>query len=241
MKFKFFIQKAVAVIAALLLSVCTLGSAGSATAESTAALGDVDMDGIITGHDSAMVSHYLYVDAASLTDEQLVLADMNEDGTIDQTDADLIHEQEAYTIGDVNLDGETNMQDAREILLYYAAMASGTSVEEQSEAYAEILEAGENQAEHQLYRNLLIGMELVSEGEILDADKISAYADSVSEVCYDLMDVNADGTVDIVDADRTLTAYAIEMSGWDFYFTGYYDDVTRYDLAYSPAGHPAQG
>ncbi len=212
----------------------------SASAESANIRGDVDMDGIITGHDSALVSHYLYVDADSLSDEQLALADMNEDGTVDQTDADLIHEQEAYAIGDVNLDGEVDVNDAMTILVYYAKTASGTSVEEQSEKYAEILEAGENQPDYQLYYNLLRGMAFVSEYETLDEDEIAFYTDSISTVCYNLMDVNADGEVNLLDPDRTLSAYVLTMCGWDFYYTSYGSDVTRYDLA-STEGHPGFG
>ncbi len=54
------------------------------------------MDGVITGHDSALVSRYLMLGDIELTEEQLTLADINEDGTVDQTDADLIHDVEVY-------------------------------------------------------------------------------------------------------------------------------------------------
>ena len=53
-------------ISAVLAGVMALAalpvSAMSASAEGAYALGDVDMDGFITGHDAAMVTHALYVD-----------------------------------------------------------------------------------------------------------------------------------------------------------------------------------
>jgi len=66
------------------------------------ALGDVDMDGFITGHDAAMVTHALYVDNEALTAEQLKLADVNGDGVVDQSDADWIHENQVYELGQMD-------------------------------------------------------------------------------------------------------------------------------------------
>ena len=64
------------------------------------------MDGVVTGHDTAMVSRYVLDDTYTLTDEQLKLADVNEDGVVDQADADkLHHEMQVYELGDVDLNG----------------------------------------------------------------------------------------------------------------------------------------
>ncbi|MFR3811396.1 MAG: dockerin type I repeat-containing protein [Ruminococcus callidus] len=54
----------------------------------------MDMDGVITGHDAAVVSRYLHVDNTLLNADQLALADVNGDGVVDQADADWIHENE---------------------------------------------------------------------------------------------------------------------------------------------------
>ena len=90
-------------ISAVLAGVMALAalpvSAMSASAEGAYALGDVDMDGFITGHDAAMVTHALYVDNEALTAEQLRLADVNGDGVVDQSDADWIHENQVYALG----------------------------------------------------------------------------------------------------------------------------------------------
>ncbi len=82
--------------------------------------GDVDQDGLITGRDAAMVSQYddgiLKLD---LTEEQLLLADMNSDGAVDSADAALIYEQQEYELGDVGMNGSLGMDDATEILRMY--------------------------------------------------------------------------------------------------------------------------
>ena len=94
-------------ISAVLAGVMALAalpvSAMSASAEGAYALGDVDMDGFITGHDAAMVTHALYVDNEALTAEQLKLADVNDDGVVDQSDADWIHENQVYELGQIDL------------------------------------------------------------------------------------------------------------------------------------------
>ena len=93
-------------ISAVLAGVMALAalpvSAMSASAEGAHALGDVDMDGFITGHDAAMVTHALYVDNEALTAEQLKLADVNGDGVVDQSDADWIHENQVYELGQMD-------------------------------------------------------------------------------------------------------------------------------------------
>ena len=43
------------------------------------------MDGVVTGHDTAMVSRYV-LGYITLKEEQLKLADVNEDGVVDLTD-----------------------------------------------------------------------------------------------------------------------------------------------------------
>lgn len=83
-------------VAAMPLSVCSVAAADSAYEA-----GDVDRDGIITGHDATVVSRYLYVDPDLLDAEQLELADMNGDGVVDQTDADLIYAAKKIAMGDV--------------------------------------------------------------------------------------------------------------------------------------------
>ena len=95
-------------ISAVLAGVMALAalpvSAMSASAEGAYALGDVDMDGFVTGHDAAMVTHALYVDNEALTAEQLKLADVNGDGVVDQSDADWIHENQVYELGQLQKD-----------------------------------------------------------------------------------------------------------------------------------------
>lgn len=81
------------------------------------AKGDVDMDGVITGRDAAIVSQYadgtLKLD---LNNEQLALADMNGDGTVDTEDAALIAENQEYKFGDINEDGRVEIPDCTTVL-----------------------------------------------------------------------------------------------------------------------------
>lgn len=101
------------------------------SAESAYAVGDVDMDGVITGHDTAMVSRYLLEEDYTLTEEHLSLADVDGDSEVTQADADkLYNEMQEYALGNVYWeDGYSyvNLSDASELLRYYAHMASGIS------------------------------------------------------------------------------------------------------------------
>ena len=114
-------------LAFLTASVMALGSLPflSVGAEDAFAPGDVDMDGVITGHDAALVSRHLVHGDNNLSEEQLKLADYNGDGVVDQTDADLIHENEAWILGDVDMDGYFTLGDAFETVMQYSYTAAG--------------------------------------------------------------------------------------------------------------------
>ena len=119
-------KKTLSVCMAAVLALASLPVLGVSAAETTYALGDVDMDGVVTGHDTAMVSRYVLDDTYSLTDEQLQLADVNEDGVVDQADADkLYHEMQVYELGDVDMDGYASMPDVSATLRYNTKTAAG--------------------------------------------------------------------------------------------------------------------
>ena len=89
--------------------------------------GDVDRDTLITSHDAAMVSRYILRGDNRLTDKQLKQADINQDGVVDQTDADLIHQQaveNGYWLGDADLDGKLSIDDAFQIAQEYSKNAA---------------------------------------------------------------------------------------------------------------------
>ena len=94
------------------------GMAFAVSAEETSfALGDVDMDGVITGHDTAMVSYYVTGGDITLTEEQLRLADVDGDGAVTQADADkLYNEMQEYELGDIDLNGYAEISDAAYII-----------------------------------------------------------------------------------------------------------------------------
>ena len=137
-----FMMKIRKVISAVLAGVMTLAalpvSAMSASAEETYALGDVDMDGFITGHDAAMVTHALYVDNEALTAEQLRLADVNGDGIVNQSDADWIHENQVYELGQVFQDYP--MSATTVFYQMYSIAKAGAGIPYQLEKGAELLD-----------------------------------------------------------------------------------------------------
>ncbi|MBQ8724510.1 MAG: dockerin type I repeat-containing protein, partial [Oscillospiraceae bacterium] len=98
-----------------LLTAAIMGAACfnmNAAAETSFAAGDVDMDGIVTGHDTAMVSRYLVTDGYTLTDEQLALADVDGDGEVTQADADkLYNEMQVYRLGNVLYEETSEFED----------------------------------------------------------------------------------------------------------------------------------
>ena len=123
-------KKTLGACMAAVLALSSLPIFGASAAETTYALGDVDMDGVVTGHDTAMVSRYVLDDTYSLTDEQLQLADVNEDGVVDQADADkLYHEMQVYRLGDTDMDGRAILMDAGNIIIYSAKIAAGTETD----------------------------------------------------------------------------------------------------------------
>ena len=135
-------------------------------------LGDVDMDGVVTGHDTAMVSRYVLDDTYTLTEEQLKLADVNEDGVVDQADADKLYtEMQVYPLGDIDMSGMAEVGDTSDILVYYAKVSAGQNVE-------------------------------------------------LTAVQKNLADVDLNGTVDITDACYNLAGYARAAAGQKAYNRG---------------------
>ena len=116
-------KKSLACLTASILAIASLPVSAGAAEFDPFPLGDVDRDTVITGHDAALVSRYVLLGDNRLTDNQLKLADINQDGVVDQTDADLIHQQAVYLLGDVQLNGNINDDDAFDTLqeVSYAA------------------------------------------------------------------------------------------------------------------------
>lgn len=104
-------KKKMAFIAAVVLAALSIPAGSISAAEYVN--GDVDMDGKITGRDAAIVSQYADgILKLELTGEQLRLADMNGDGTVDSADAELIAKEQVLNAYDINCDGAVNLSDA---------------------------------------------------------------------------------------------------------------------------------
>lgn len=106
-------------LAALTASVMALGSlsALAVQAEEVALPGDVDGDGYITGHDSALLCRSLVEEDFSLTEEEYARADATADGVVNREDLDWLRANEEYQIGDLDLDGMSNLRDVWYILI----------------------------------------------------------------------------------------------------------------------------
>ena len=215
------IRKGISAVLAGVMALAALPvSAMSASAEGAYALGDVDMDGFITGHDAAMVTHALYVDNEALTAEQLKLADVNGDGVVDQSDADWIHENQVYELGQT---AKKFRMDAMTVYYQmYCIAADGT---------------GNN---GKLQYSLEKGADLSENGSY---DSENGFCDEVlPEVCYNLLDVNGDGVLDLEDA--FLTVFDVCHMGCGASNTIYFTE-NRYDLTIDtmpgtlcpPSGH----
>ncbi|MBQ8823730.1 MAG: hypothetical protein IJZ64_00690 [Ruminococcus sp.] len=113
--------------------------------------GDIDMDGVVTEHDAALLARCFYVktserapmenpnvflsfmylnnnnDNAIYSLIQSALADANEDGKVDYTDIEAILEKSEYKIGDVNMDGKVNIDDASLLLKESTNISIGNS------------------------------------------------------------------------------------------------------------------
>ena len=116
-------KKILAYFTASVLALASLPVSAGAAEFNPFPPGDVDRDTYITSHDAAMVSRYILRGDNRLTDKQLKLADINQDGVVDQTDADLIHQQaleNGYWLGDADLDGKLSIDDALQIVQEYS-------------------------------------------------------------------------------------------------------------------------
>ena len=120
-------KKILAYFTASVLALASLPYSAGAAAFNPFPPGDVDRDTYITSHDAAMISRYILRGDNRLTDKQLKQADINQDGVVDQTDADLIHQQaleNGYWLGDADLDGNLSIDDALQIAQEYSKNAA---------------------------------------------------------------------------------------------------------------------
>lgn len=175
----------------------------AASAESAYQLGDVDMDGVITGHDTAMVSRALYDASFTLTNEQIKLADMDGNGVVDQADLEQLHASEVYMIGDVQNYGRLELMDAWYALMVDSMARLGTPVTVDNSST------------------------MLTNKSALEAELLNEY--KMNQVSYHLLDADANGTVDVYDAMELMIAFSWQSLGESPYFAeGRYDLFRSY-------------
>ncbi len=174
-------------------------------------IGDVDMDGVITGHDTAMVSRSIYDDSYSLTAEQYAMADINGDGVVDKSDMETIHELEEYMIGDMTMEKKgIYMTDA-----YIALVLSGYDYVWGCDIH------------------LSPDAELVTNPSDFSSEPNSTI--EFNQLQYNLLDSNADGIVTYVDAINLLYGSSYMSAGADSSHWYSHDSAktgVRYDMTF---------
>ena len=192
-------NRMIAGVLAAVMGLASLPILSASAAEAAYVQGDVDLDGVITGHDSAVVSRSLYVEGASLTEEQAKIADMDGDGVIDQTDLEAIHAKEVYMIGDFSMVGDDYIPqpslDVFDVLLFCSSESIGLSVEIVPPGDEEYLDVFTNYLTEKTYENKIV----------------------VNQVRYNLMDTDGDGDIDETDCLKLLKAASSVSLGGSFY------------------------
>ena len=229
---------------AAVMAVASLPILSVGAADSTVLLGDVDQDGVITGHDSAMVSRYLNVDSTMFTEEQLKLADINEDGVVDQTDADLIHEKEVFCIGDFTKINEISSSGALRAMYCYAYEQVGEDITIVKKSYPSEpirfdsdysgwITIGSYEYGSPVYagkRPILPETDPEMYDVLYELMTFYDHPTVISELDYNLIDANGDGVVTLQDAVSLLYSYCMTMAGSAHGERVYYFSEGRYDL-----------
>ncbi len=197
-------NKVLSFATAVAFAMASLPVLSVSAAETIFAKGDVDMDGVITGHDTAMVSRSLYDEAFSLTDEQTALADMNDDGAVDKTDLEEIHAQETYVIGDSMMTGNSrgDLFDAWCALATCSLRSAGCKITLVDDA--------------PIYNNQQFA-DFLNDGKVFELQ--------MNPMQFHLMDATGDGELHIDDVISIMLAYGFVMC-----MGSYYPAEGRYDL-----------
>lgn len=236
-------RKAISFLTAAVMAVSALPILSVSAEENTYALGDVDMDGYVTGHDAAMVSRYVLDDGYTLTEEQLTLADVNGDGAVDQADADWIFENKTYGLGELLKNGHQDVQAAYISLVLHAESSVGKKINivekpavELSIGAFQIYNLKSETPEVYISENGSTEMRLldpVKDAELYDEIcRLLVFNDHrITQLEYNLLDVDMDNKITADDAYALLHMYAADSVGNDieelFFNNGkYYIEVS---------------
>lgn len=219
-------RKVISALTAAVMTVSALPILSASSEETVYPLGDVDMDGYISGHDAALLSRHLHAGDVSFTEKQLTLADVNGDGTVDQADADWIHENQKYALGDIMKTGSTDLTAAWLMLRIYAHTSVGNSLNITDEPVYEFPQgvsfsiSGWDTGEPEIYVCEAIGTEQrldpIEDAKLYEEvcrimlfDSYTPYEELyLTPLEFNLLDLNADGLITIDDAYSFLCFYA---------------------------------
>lgn len=214
-------------LAALTASVMALGSLSAlgVQAEEIALPGDVDGDGYITGHDSALLCRSLREENFSLTEEELARADATGDGLVNREDLDWIRANEEYQIGDVDLNGILQLADAYDVCML---TEPGSNIHLNTLQY----NLADYTADREVYsedaRALVEKESLIAVHEMNDS--LEHHVEKGTYYSFDLKIGDFDGDGYITYHDVALMQCAVAISKGDIFFLrdtnrdGYIDD-----------------
>lgn len=231
-------RKAISFLTAAVMAVSALPILSVSAEESTYALGDVDMDGYITGHDAAMVSRYVLDNSYTLTEEQLALADVNADGAVNQVDADWIYANKVYMLGDIL---KTGLDDYSGSLVSASLMALYVCAWENVNGSPNLVESGIPDGMFQIHSAAIYGWDSVTSADIVEVYDVGSeewrkldptedallYGEilrimkpeesdcAITQLEYHLLDVDADNKLTANDAYNMLYMYAEASVGYD--------------------------
>lgn len=184
--------------------------------------GDIDGDGYVTGHDTAILSRALYLGDLELTKEQALLADLDDNGQVDLTDLEALHQMEQVPIGGFDVKDRMEWNFARHEMVAGLWTMDAPSVTDFYDAL-------------KIDSFCKIGYELKickdEEFPVEDSTSLSNLyytKDSVlyvREVVYNSLDADADGTVDLMDSYNLILASGRATIGLSIYA-----QEGRYDL-----------
>lgn len=219
------VRKSIACFTAAVLSLSAFPVLSASAEESAYALGDVDMDGVITGHDAAMVSRYVLDDDYSLTEEALQLADVNGDGEVNQADADWIYANKKYALG--SMLKQKDYPDSNgygTAMCIYALEGSGYEITYTDDMPMELPEIyGFSLYNDELsysVKNGKVDVDPVADKPLYDElTRILCFkfmeTKTLSKVEYNLVDADANGIIDMTDIYNLMLVFAMHGAGYD--------------------------
>ena len=196
----------------------------------TKTLGDINFDNVVDSNDVILLNKYV-LKQISLTKEQLNYADINDDGVVDEKDADDLAKtiSDYYQVGDINLDGKVNELDVTLLQNMFNGVVVATKAQlnlcdinkDGAIDNNDVVELRKKVSKDTKYKKGDVNLD----GELTSADVtiIENYVLKKTELTIDQLnyaDYNGDSTVDNKDANSLAKAIASKYKKGDINMDG---------------------